>query len=278
MKKSIVFLAFILTLAACKTVHITGRKQLNFIPNSQLFPASFAQYDQFLKEHPPSKDVQKQERIRRIGNRIVKAVETYYKSRGWEDELKGYQWEFNVVDDSTMNAFAMPGGKVVYFDGLLKVTTTDDEIAAVMGHEIAHALANHGAERMSQVYMQNLGAILTMLATQNAPPEEREKWLAIYGYGSTLGVILPYSRKHESEADKIGQILMAIAGYNPDAAVNVWIKMTKLGGQQPPEFLSTHPSHERRIENLKKWAPEAKKIARQYGVVFDDENEEEGKK
>jgi predicted Zn-dependent protease len=209
-----------------------------------------------------------QQRIARIGQRLVKATEQYYKANGWEDQLQGYQWEFNLVADSVMNAFCMPGGKVVYFEGLLKVTETDDEIAAVMGHEIAHALANHGAERMSQVYAQNIGAVLTMLATMKASPEEQQKWMAIYGYGSTLGVILPYSRKHESEADKIGQILMAIAGYNPDAAVNVWIKMSRMGGQQPPEFLSTHPSHQTRINNLRKWAPEAKRIARKFGVIF----------
>ncbi len=268
MKKISLFLILITWITACKTVHITGRKQLNFIPNEQLFPASFAQYDAFLKEHPVSKDKNQQERIRRIGHKLVKATELYYKSNGWEDQLKGYQWEFNLVADSVMNAFCMPGGKVVYFEGLLKVTQTDDEIAAVMGHEIAHALANHGAERMSQVYAQNIGAVLTMLATAKASPEDQQKWMAIYGYGSTLGVILPYSRKHESEADKIGQILMAIAGYNPDAAVNVWIKMGQMGGQQPPEFLSTHPSHQTRINNLKKWSPEAKKIARKYGVIF----------
>jgi len=270
MRKLLVLSGIFLLMIACKTVSITGRKQLNFIPNSQLFPASFAQYDAFLKEHPVSQNKAQQERIAGIGRRLVKAVERYYKANGWEDQLKGYDWEFNLVADSVKNAFCMPGGKVVYFEGLLDVTETDDEIAAVMGHEIAHALANHGAERMSQMYMQNIGAILTMLATQNAPREEREKWLAIYGYGTTLGIILPYSRKHESEADKIGQILMAIAGYNPDAAVNVWVKMTRMAGAQPPEFLSTHPSHETRIRNLKKWAPEAKKIARNFGVIFDD--------
>ncbi len=268
MKRFIYIGLIALFIISCKTVSFTGRKQLNFISNSQLFPASFAQYDAFLKEHPVSHDETQTERIARIGQRLVKAVELYYKSKGWEDQLQGYKWEFNLVSDSVMNAFCMPGGKVVYFEGLLKVTETDDEIAAVMGHEIAHALANHGAERMSQMYAQNAGAILTLLATANASPEDRQKWMAIYGYGSTLGVILPYSRKHEAEADKIGQILMAIAGYNPDAAVNVWIKMSRMAGQQPPEFMSTHPSHQKRIENLKKWAPEAKKIARKYGVIF----------
>ena len=268
MKRLILILAIIAgTIYACTTVRVTGRKQFNMVPNSQIFPASFAQYRQFLQEHPVSKNTAQQERIRRIGRRLVKATEMYYKSKGWEKDLQGYQWEFNLVADSVMNAFCMPGGKVVYFEGLLKVTTTDGEIAAVMGHEIAHALANHGAERMSQMYAQNIGAILTLLATANAPKEEQQKWLAIYGYGSTLGVILPYSRKHEAEADKIGQILMAIAGYDPYSAARVWEKMGKMAGPEPPEFLSTHPSHERRLNNLREWAPEAIRIAKSFGII-----------
>jgi predicted Zn-dependent protease len=248
---------------------MTGRKQFNMVPNSQIFPASFAQYNGFIKEHKLSTDKNQTERIKRIGKRLIDAVNKYYKRNGWEKDLEGYQWEVNLVDDPQMNAFCMPGGKIVYYTGLLKVTTTDAEIAAVMGHEIAHALANHGAERMSMAYGQQLGGILTMLATSKAKPEDQQKWMAIYGYGSQLGVMLPYSRKHEAEADKIGQILMAIAGYNPDEAVEVWVKMSQMGGQQPPEFLSTHPSNQTRMENLKKWAPEAKRIAQQFGVVFD---------
>ena len=265
----LIALVFITSIFSCTTVKMTGRKQFNMVPNSQIFPASFAQYNGFLKEHPVSQDKVQSERIKRIGNRLIKAVNAYYKRNGWESDLKGYEWEVNLVEDPQMNAFCMPGGKIVYYTGLLKVTTTDEEIAAVMGHEIAHALANHGAERMSMAYGQQIGAVLTMLATSKAKPEDQQKWMAIYGYGSQLGLMLPYSRKHESEADKMGQILMAIAGYNPDAAAGVWVKMSKLGGQQPPEFLSTHPSHERRMNNLRKWAPEAKRIAKQFGVIFD---------
>jgi predicted Zn-dependent protease len=267
--KIILPVLFITTIISCSTVRMTGRKQFNIVPNSQIFPASFAQYNGFLKEHKVSTNKTQSERIKRIGNRLIKAVEKYYKKNGWEKDLEGYKWEVNLVDDPQMNAFCMPGGKIVYYTGLLKVTTTDGEIATVMGHEISHALANHGAERMSMAYGQQLGAVLTMLATSKSKPEDQKKWMAIYGYGSQLGVMLPYSRKHEAEADKIGQIIMAIAGYNPDEAANVWVKMSKLGGQQPPEFLSTHPSNQRRMENLRKWAPEAKRIAKQYGVIFD---------
>ena len=267
-KKLFVSLLIIVAVVSCTTVKMTGRKQFNMVPNSQIFPASFAQYNGFLKEHPVSSDANQSERVKRIGSRLIRAVEQYYKKKGWESDLKGYQWEVNLVEDPQMNAFCMPGGKIVYYTGLLKVTTTDAEIAAVMGHEISHALANHGAERMSMAYGQQLGAVLTMLATAKAKPADRQKWMAIYGYGSQLGVMLPYSRKHESEADKMGQIIMAIAGYNPDAAAEVWVKMSKMGGQQPPEFLSTHPSHERRMSNLRQWSPEAKRIAKQFGVIF----------
>ncbi|NPA67029.1 MAG: M48 family metallopeptidase [Chlorobi bacterium] len=267
MKKIILLSAVILTVYSCTTVKMSGRKQLNLVPNSQIFPASFAQYDQFIKEHKLSTDQKNTARVKAIGNNLINAVNKYYQKNGWSSDLRGYKWEVNLVEDPQLNAFCMPGGKIVYYTGLLKVTTTDAEIAAVMGHEISHALANHGSERMTMEYGQQIGSILTMLATSKASPENQQKWAAIYGYGSTLGVILPYSRTHESEADKMGQIIMAIAGYNPDAAANVWVKMQQLGGQQPPEILSTHPSHERRMNNLRKWAPEAKQIARQFGVT-----------
>jgi len=268
LQKFLIMLLFTVAVISCSTVKMTGRKQFNMVPNSQIFPASFAQYNGFLQQHATSQDKTQSERIKRIGNRLIKATQAYYKKNGWESDLKDYQWEVNLVEDPQMNAFCMPGGKIVYYTGLLKVTTTDDEIATVMGHEIAHALANHGAERMSMAYGQQLGAVLTMLATSKSKPEDQQKWMAIYGYGSQLGVMLPFSRKHESEADKMGQIIMAIAGYNPDACSNVWVKMSQLGGQQPPEILSTHPSNQRRMNNLRKWAPEAKKIARQFGVYM----------
>ena len=270
LRNFLTLLLFTVAVISCSTVKMTGRSQFNMVPNSQIFPASFAQYNGFIQEHKTSSNKTESERIRRIGNRLIKATQNYYKKNGWEADLEGYQWEVNLVEDPQMNAFCMPGGKIVYYTGLLKVTTTDDEIATVMGHEIAHALANHGAERMSMSYGQQLGAVLTMLATAKAKPEDQQKWMAIYGYGSQLGVMLPFSRKHESEADKMGQIIMAVAGYNPDACANVWVKMSQLGGQQPPEILSTHPSNQRRMNNLRQWAPEAKKIARQFGVFFNN--------
>jgi predicted Zn-dependent protease len=268
MKKIISFSMIMLFLFSCSTVKISGRKQLALIPNSQLFPASFAQYDQFIKENKISANVTQTQRIKTISDNLVGAVNKYYAHKGWTSDLKGYEWEVHLVDDAQLNAFCMPGGKIVYYTGLLSVTTSDAEIAAVMGHEIAHALANHGSERMTIAYGQNLGAVLTALATRNASKEDQAKWMAIYGVGSTLGAVLPYSRTHESESDKIGQIIMAVGGYNPDAAAVVWKKMGEMSGQQMPAFLSTHPSHDTRMENLKKWSPEAKQIAAQFGVRF----------
>jgi len=266
-----IIISFLLMVAviSCATVKMTGRKQFNMVPNAQIFPASFAQYNGFLQQHRVSNNQNQTERINRIGNRLIKAVKTYYKKKGWQADLQGYKWEVNLVEDPQMNAFCMPGGKIVYYTGLLKVTTTDDEIATVMGHEMSHALANHGAERMSISYGQQLGAVLTMLATSKAKPEDQQKWMQIYGVASNVGVALPFSRKHEAEADKIGQIIMAIAGYNPDDCANVWVKMSQLGGQQPPEILSTHPSNQSRMNSLRKSAPEAKRIARQFGVIFE---------
>ncbi len=261
----VVFMAF--GLSDCSSVKVTGRKQFNLVPNSQIFPASFAQYDEFIKSNLLSTDYNQTKRVKRIGNELVAAVEKYYAKNGWSSDLDGYEWEVNLVEDDQLNAFCMPGGKIVYYTGLLKVTTTDAEIAAVMGHEIAHALANHGAERMSLAYGQQLGAVLTALATGNSSPEEQQMWMTVYGVGSNLGMMLPYSRTHESEADKIGQIIMAIAGYNPDAAVEVWKKMSEMSGGQPPEFLSTHPSHETRKSNLKMWSHDAKRIARSFGIT-----------
>lgn len=267
-KKIISLLTVVLFIFSCSTVKISGRKQLALIPNSQLFPASFAQYDQFINENKVSTNATETQRIKTISDNLIGAVNKYYQHKGWTEDLKGYRWEVHLIDDPQLNAFCMPGGKIVYFTGLLSVTTTDAEIAAVMGHEIAHALANHGSERMTIAYGQNLGAVLTQLATRKASKEDQEKWMAIYGVGSTLGAVLPYSRTHESESDKIGQIIMAVAGYNPDAAAEVWVKMGKLGGDKVPEFMSTHPSHDTRMENLKKWSPDAKKIAAQFGVKF----------
>jgi predicted Zn-dependent protease len=206
--------------------------------------------------------------VRRVGNDIKLATEVYYKSKGLQKDLKDFAWEFNVVDDPTVNAFCMPGGKVVVYTGILKVTQNEDALAVVMGHEIAHALANHGNERVSQGLVAQLG-MTTLdlgLAMSKQPAQTRNLILQAAGAGTQLGVLLPFSRKHESEADEIGLYLMAMAGYNPSEAAPFWARMTKAGGSRPPAFLSTHPDPSKRSEKLKSLVPKAKAYATRYPV------------
>lgn len=265
MKKLIYFLAFILLLPSCSTVPITGRKRMNFVPDAQVLPMSFAQYEGFLREHTLSKDVEKVNQIKDIGSRISKAVDRFMRANGMEKEANSYRWEFNLVEDETVNAWCMPGGKVVFYTGILPVCANEDGIAAVMGHEAAHAFAKHGQERMSQGLAAQLGGLAVALGTANKPEKTRELWGMAYGVSSQLGM-LKFSRVHENEADKLGMVFMIMAGYNPEEAAQVWVRMSQLGGQQPPFFLSTHPSHESRIENLTNFIPEAKRLAKKYNA------------
>lgn len=183
--------------------------------------------------------------VRRVGNDLKAAVEVYYRANGKSSELKNFSWEFNVIDDpKTINAFCMPGGKVVVYTGILAVTKNEDALAVVMGHEIAHALANHGNERMSQGLVAQFGLTSLDIALSQKPSETRNLLMAAAGAGAQVGVLLPFSRKHESEADEIGLYLMTMAGYNPNEAAPFWDRITKSGGGRPPEFLSTHPDPE----------------------------------
>jgi predicted Zn-dependent protease len=245
---------------ACSTVAITGRKQLNIIPNSQILSMSFSQYDQFMNENKLSRDQQKTAMIKRVGSRIQKSVEQYFAQNNMSAELNGFQWEFNLIESDQVNAWCMPGGKVVFYTGILPICEDETGVAVVMGHEIAHAVAEHGSERMSQGLITQLGGMALDKALENEPDLTRSLALTAFGLGSQVGVLLPFSRLHESEADHLGLIFMAMAGYNPNAAVDFWGRMAKLkGGQAPPEFLSTHPSDQTRINDLKKKMPEAMK-------------------
>lgn len=262
MKKLIIIsLTTLLIVLACKTVPITGRKQFNLVPDSQVLPMSFAQYEGFLKENKLSTNATQTKQIKDIGSRISKAVDRYMRANGMTEEANNYKWEFNLVQDSTMNAWCMPGGKVVFYTGILPVCKNEDGIAAVMGHEVAHAFAKHGQERMTQGIAAQLGGIAVALGTAGKKEETQQIWNAVYGIGAQVGM-LKYSRVHETEADRLGMVFMIMAGYQPKEAVNVWIRMSELGGQQPPEFLSTHPSHETRIKNLTDYIPEATMIAK----------------
>jgi predicted Zn-dependent protease len=266
MKKILLTGLVLLAVTACKTNPFTGKSTLNFYPNSQVFPTAFAQYDQFLESNKVVKGTSDAQMITKVGQRIASAAERWLNANGYPGYLKDYKWEYNLVQDETVNAWCMPGGKIVFYTGILPITQDETGVAVVMGHEVAHALADHGAQRMSASTLQQLGAVAGNVAIQD------EKTLGLfnqaYGVGSQIGVMLPFSRGHETEADRIGLQIMAIAGYDPSEAAELWKRMkANSGGQAPPEFLSTHPSNDTRINNLTAWAPAAKQEARKFGVT-----------
>lgn len=254
---------------ACATNPLTGKKNLNFVSNSQLFPASFQQYNEFLKENKVISGTPAALSVETVGKQIKVAAERWLKEKGQSEYLNGYQWEYKLIENKDVNAWCLPGGKIVVYSGILPVTKDNAGLATVMGHEVAHALANHGAQRMSAAQLQQLGAVGVAVATGNQSQENQQMWQQYYGLGSQVGVMLPFSRSHESEADMIGLTLMAIAGYNPDLAISFWERMAaNSSGQAPPEFLSTHPSDATRIANLKKLIPEAKANAAKFGIIY----------
>jgi len=259
-KLFVVLLTVLFFLTGCSTVPLTGRSQFNIIPASQMLSMSYSQYGQFLKENKLSRDKRKTALVKNVGNKIQLAVEKYFKQKGMSDRLSGYNWEFNLVDNEMVNAWCMPGGKVVIYTGILPVTQDETGLAVVMGHEIAHAIAEHGSERMTQGMLTQLGGLALSKALEKKPKQTQTLWMSAFGIGAQVGVLLPFSRLHEKEADHLGLIFMAMAGYNPEKAVGFWQRMAKLsGGQKPPEFLSTHPSDETRINEIRKLLPEAKK-------------------
>jgi predicted Zn-dependent protease len=266
MKKLVLTLVVFMGVAACKTNPFTGKSTLNFYPNSQIFPTAFAQYDQFLNENKVVEGTAEARMIEKVGQRIASAAERWLAANGQPGYLKDYKWEYNLVNDETVNAWCMPGGKIVFYTGIMPICQGETGVAVVMGHEVAHALADHGAQRMSAGTLQQLGAVAGNVAIKD--PQKRNMFNQAYGVGSSVGLMLPFSRSHETEADLIGIQMMAIAGYNPEEAADLWRRMkAKSGGQAPPEFLSTHPSNDTRITNLEKWAPMAKQEASKFGVT-----------
>lgn len=264
--KKIILLASFLFILSCATNPFTGKKTLAFVSNDQLFPTAFAQYDQFLNENKVIRGTSKSAMIQRVGERIAVAAERWLDANGKQGYLKDYKWEYNLVADPAVNAWCMPGGKIVFYTGILDVAQNETAIAAIMGHEVAHALANHGQQRMSAAYLQQGLAVAGNIAIKD--DASRQAFNQYYGVGSNVLGMLPFSRKHENEADKIGIYLMAIAGYNPDEASELWKRMgAKSGGQAPPEFLSTHPASEKRVQNLQAEAARAKAEARKFGVT-----------
>jgi predicted Zn-dependent protease len=263
MKKTTLVLSILLGVAyliSCTRVPITGRRQVNLIAEAEMINMSLTEYGKFLAENPPlpASDPRVQ-MVQRIGNNIKAAVEKYLIDNKQEKRFAGFEWEFNVVaNDSTINAWCMPGGKVVVYTGILPVTQDEASLAVVMGHEIAHAIARHGNERMSQGLMINAGGAVLGTVLTEKPQLARDIFLQSYGIGSTLGM-LSYSRNHETEADKLGLVFMAMAGYDPQSAIGFWQRMSQSGGAAPPELLSTHPSDETRITTLKEFMPQALK-------------------
>ncbi|MGN6438315.1 MAG: M48 family metallopeptidase [Agriterribacter sp.] len=253
--------AIIASVISCSQNAITGRKQLSLLPESELQAMAKTEYQTFLSQNKivntsVSKDA---EMVTRVGKRIAAAITSYYTKEGKGDVLQGYQWEFNLVDSKEVNAWCMPGGKVVVYTGILPVTQNEAALAVVMGHEIAHAIAQHGNERMSQEMLaQGLGTVGSVLTSGNATVANI--FNTVYAPGAQVGVLLPNSRKQELEADKFGLIFAAMAGYNPNEAAPFWERMSKIGGgQKPPEFLSTHPSDQTRIQKVQEYAKEALK-------------------
>jgi predicted Zn-dependent protease len=250
---------FILTIifVGCSKAPLTNRKQLDLIGDNQLMASSFDSYDQVLKENKLSNDQEKVQMIKRVGNNIKNSVEKYLDQKGRSDLTEGFKWEFNLIVDDIVNAWCMPGGKVAFYTGILPICKNEAGVAVVMGHEVAHAVANHGGERMSQALVQQLGGVALGVALQQQPEQTQALAMAAYTGGSTLG-ILKFSRVQESEADRLGLTFMAMAGYNPETAPDFWQRMKAKGGSTPPEFLSTHPDYDTRISNLNKWMNEAK--------------------
>jgi predicted Zn-dependent protease len=260
--KTISYFTYILIftfILSCSKVPITGRKQLNIIPDSQLYPMSFNQYDAFLKDAKISTNKTQVDLVKKVGNNIKLAVEKFMAEKKYSSQLKDYKWEFNLVEDPAVNAWCMPGGKVVVYTGILPITQNEVGLAVVMGHEVAHAIAEHGGERMSQSLIQQMGGIALNVALEQKSEQTKQLWNTAYGVGTQVGVMLPFSRTHETEADKLGLIFMAIAGYDPNESIAFWQRMSQNKSAKVPEFLSTHPSDQTRINDLKKFLPKALK-------------------
>lgn len=244
---------------SCGSVPVTGRKQMLLVSDSEVLASSLTQYSDYMKTAAPSTNTKGKAMVTRVGQKIAAATEAYLKSNGLANEVQNFAWEFNLVKDEQVNAFCMPGGKIVVYEGLLKLVTSDDELAVVIGHEVAHAVAKHSNERISQQLLTQYGAQILGKALSEKSASIQQIGNTVYGLGAQYGVTLPFSRKHESEADYMGLIFMTMAGYNPNTAITFWQKMSANGSTNVPEFMSTHPSDATRISDIKKYLPELEK-------------------
>lgn len=256
-------------LTACSTVSMTGRKQLNLVSESEILSASLTEYQSYMKTAKVSTDANATAIVKNVAQRIAAAAEAYLTVTGQTADLQNYAWEFNLTQDDNLNAFCMPGGKIVVYSGMLKLigngADRDDELAAVIGHEVGHAIAKHGQERASQQLLQQMGGSVLGAVMGGASAQTQQAIATAYGMGTQYGALLPFSRKHELEADYIGIVLATIAGYDADAAITLWQKMEAAsGGANPAPFMSTHPSSTKRISELQKAIP---KVKAEYGNV-----------
>ena len=245
---SILFL-LVLSMSACKKVPVTGRRQMNLLPEKELISMSKSQYSTFLEAHDVETNTEQADMVKRVGKKISDAVVIYMNTNGHASRIAGFAWEFNLVKDASVNAWCMPGGKVCVYTGILPMTLNENGLAVVLGHEIAHAIARHGNERMSQGLMFQLGGVALNVAVSNKSTETQNLFNQAYGIGAQAGVMLPFSRKNELESDKLGLVFMQLAGYDASKAPEFWKRMSEKGTSQP-EFLSTHPSDDRRIKEI----------------------------
>lgn len=257
--RTVVILALVVLATSCSKVPVTNRKQMRLLPESIIMGLSLTAYSDFLATNPPMAATDANTiKVRNVGGKLKISAIKFMKDKGLSKRIKDFKWDFNLVNNSAVNAWCMPGGKVVVYSGILDYTKDENGLAVVMSHEIAHAIARHGNERMSQQLLTVMGGVSLSLALSQKPEETKNIFLMCYGVGSTLGM-LAYSRTHEYEADKIGMVFMALAGYDPSEAITFWERMSKIGGTKLPQFLSTHPSDENRIKAIKAFLPTAQK-------------------
>lgn len=258
MRKIASLFAALLLLAGCSSVPLTGRRQVLLVSDQEVLSSSLTQYNDYIKTAVKSTDKEKGAMVTRVGQRIAAATENYLRQNGMEGELKNFSWEFTLVKDPQVNAFCMPGGKIVVYEGLLPLIASEDELAVVVGHEVAHAVAKHSNERMSQQLMAQYGAAILGAAVANKTAAVQQLASTVYGVGAQYGVMLPFSRKHEYEADYMGMVFMTMAGYDPESAVGFWKKMSAGKSGSTPEFMSTHPSDAARVAEIQRVLPEIK--------------------
>lgn len=269
MKKILLGCASVSMVLACATNPLTGKRQIAITSEeATLIPAAYDQYSAFVNENKVVTGTADARLVQKVGDNIKRAAETWMKARGFEAQIQNYQWEYRLFQNDQVNAWCMPGGKIAVFTGIMKVTKDEAGLATVMGHEVAHALLSHSRQRVDAAMGQAAVGQAIGAAVSGRSQMLQQGIALAYGLGSDIGVMKPFSRSHETEADRLGLILMAIAGYNPDSATSFWQRMSQQGGGDVPEFLSTHPSHNTRIRDINRLIPEAKKEAAKFGQTF----------